>query len=94
MVKQQSNFANSIASRFDLLITDMVMPKMSGKQVAEQLLALHPETKVLFMSGYTDEAFVHHGVVDSDIAFIQKPFSERALAQKIREVLDCENGHK
>jgi two-component system cell cycle sensor histidine kinase/response regulator CckA len=78
----------------DLLITDVVMPKMSGKQVAEQLLALHPETKVLFMSGYTDEAIVHHGVVDSNIAFIQKPFSERALAHKIREVLDSENGHK
>jgi PAS domain S-box-containing protein len=78
----------------DLLITDVVMPKMSGKQVAEQLLVLHPETKVLFMSGYTDEAIVHHGMIDSNIAFIQKPFSERALAQKIRDVLDVENGHK
>lgn len=76
----------------DLLITDVVMPKFSGKQVAEQLRAIHPETKVLFMSGYTDEAIVHHGIVDSGIAFIQKPFSERALAQKIRDVLDA-NGH-
>jgi len=48
----------------------------------------------LFMSGYTDEAIVHHGIVDSHIAFIQKPFSERGLAQKIREVLDSENGHR
>ncbi len=80
--------------RIDLLITDVVMPKISGKQVAEQLKEIHPETKVLFMSGYTDEAIVHHGIIDSHIAFIQKPFSERALAQKIREVLDSENGHR
>jgi len=79
--------------RIDLLITDVVMPKLSGKEVAEQLQAIHPETRVLFMSGYTDEAIVHHGIVDSGIAFIQKPFSERALAQKIRDVLDSTNGH-
>jgi DNA-binding response OmpR family regulator len=72
----------------DLLITDVVMPKLSGKEVADQLRAVHPETKVLFMSGYTDEAIVHHGILDSGIDFIQKPFSERALAQKIRDVLD------
>jgi signal transduction histidine kinase/FixJ family two-component response regulator len=73
-----------------LLITDVVMPKMSGKDVAQQLQLIHPETKVLFMSGYTDEAIVHHGIVDADIAFIQKPFSEDALALKIRDVLDSE----
>jgi PAS domain S-box-containing protein len=80
----------------DLLITDVVMPKMSGKDVADQLKTFHPETRVIFMSGYTDEAIVHHGIVDSDIAFIQKPFSEKALAQKIRDVLDAEsqNSHK
>jgi PAS domain S-box-containing protein len=81
-------------ARIDLLITDVVMPKISGKEVAEQLKTIHPETKVLFMSGYTDEAIVHHGIVDSTIAFIQKPFSEHALAHKVREVLDSENGHK
>ncbi|MGH9872238.1 MAG: PAS domain S-box protein [Pyrinomonadaceae bacterium] len=80
-------------ARIDLLITDVVMPKFSGKEVAERLRAIHPETRVLFMSGYTDQAIVHHGIVDSDIAFIQKPFSERALAQKIRDVLDSANGH-
>jgi PAS domain S-box-containing protein len=73
----------------DLLITDVVMPRISGKQVAEQLKKIHPETRVLFMSGYTDEAIVHHGIVDSNIAFIQKPFSELALAQKVRDVLDA-----
>src|SRR5687768_6035349 len=74
----------------DLLITDVVMPKLSGKDVADQMKAVHPETKVLYMSGYTDEAIVHHGIVDSHIAFLQKPFSERALTRKIREVLDAE----
>ena len=76
-----------------MLITDVVMPRVSGKEVAEQLRLVHPETRVLFMSGYTDEAIVHHGIVDSDIAFIQKPFSEQALAQKVREVLDSQGGH-
>jgi PAS domain S-box-containing protein len=74
----------------DLLITDVVMPKMSGKEVADQLKNVHPETKVLYMSGYTDEAIVHQGIVDADIAFIQKPFSENALARKVREVLNAE----
>ena len=78
----------------DLLITDVVMPKISGKQVAAQLKEVHPETKVLFMSGYTDEAIVHHGIVDSHIAFIQKPFSENALTRKVRDVLDAENGDR
>ncbi|MFN2456228.1 MAG: PAS domain S-box protein [Pyrinomonadaceae bacterium] len=78
----------------DLLITDVVMPKMSGKDVAYKLQMVHPETKVLFMSGYTDEAIVHHGIVDSHIAFIQKPFSETTLTQKIREVLDAVNGQR
>lgn len=78
--------------QIDLLITDVIMPKMSGKEVADRLRKLHPGTKVLFMSGYTDEAIVHHGIVDSHIAFIQKPFSENALAKKVREVLDAENG--
>ena len=77
--------------RIDLLITDVVMPKMSGKEVAEELRNAHPETKVLFMSGYTDQAIVHHGIVDSHIAFIQKPFSENALTRKVRDVLDAEN---
>ena len=68
-------------------------PRSLVGRLAEQLQAIHPETRVLFMSGYTDEAIVHHGIVDSGIAFIQKPFSERALAQKVRDVLDTTNGH-
>ncbi len=87
------NLCRDHSEPIDLLITDVVMPKVSGKEVADTLRTIHPETKILYMSGYTDEAIVHHGIVDSGIAFIQKPFSEQALAQKVRDVLDASNGH-
>jgi two-component system, cell cycle sensor histidine kinase and response regulator CckA len=76
----------------DLLLTDVVMPRTSGKEVAGQLTKMQPGLKVLFMSGYTDEAIVHHGVLDADVEFIQKPFTPAALSKKIREVLDKTNG--
>ena len=72
-----------------LLLTDVIMPgSLSGRQLAEQLAAVHPETKVLYMSGYADEAIVQHGVLDPGIAFLQKPFSPSSLSRKVREVLD------
>ena len=64
------------------------MPYKSGKELADELLKEKPALKVLFMSGYTDDAIVSHGVLGPDIAFIQKPFVPTALAQKIRTVLD------
>jgi len=76
------------AKEIHLLLTDVVMPGTGGKEVADRLSALRPGIKVLFMSGYTDEAIVHHGVLDSNVKFIQKPFSPAALARKVREVLD------
>jgi len=76
------------AGGIDLMITDVVMPRMSGRELAEQAAILRPETRVLYMSGFTDDAIVRHGLLDDDFAFIQKPFSPDALALKAREMLD------
>jgi PAS domain S-box-containing protein len=72
----------------DLLLSDVVMPRMSGRELREQVIEMSPHTRVLFTSGYTDDAVVRHGVSESESEFLQKPFSVHALLRKVREVLD------
>src|SRR5438477_2075544 len=71
-----------------LLLTDVVMPGVSGRQLADQLTRLRPEIKVLYASGYSDDAILQHGILEPGIAYLQKPFTRVALARKVREVLD------
>jgi CheY-like chemotaxis protein len=82
-------FASKKQSRIDLLLTDVVMPEMSGRVLAEHFLALRPDARVLFMSGYTDDAIVRHGVLRPGTEYLQKPFSPETLANKVRAVLDA-----
>ncbi len=72
----------------DLLITDVVMPGMTGRTLAERVAAAHPETQTLFTSGYTDNVIAHHGVLDAGIEFVSKPFRVETLARRVREILD------
>ncbi|MFP4453958.1 MAG: ATP-binding protein [Desulfobacterales bacterium] len=75
-----------------LLVTDVVMPGIDGKELFSQASMIHPGLKVLYMSGYTDNTIVHQGVLEGGIAFLQKPFTVRALGGKVREVLDSKQG--
>jgi DNA-binding NtrC family response regulator len=74
-----------------LLLTDVIMPERNGRQLYESICQHYPHLKILFMSGYTDEAISHHGVLDPGTPFIQKPFTSEALIKKIREVLGGED---
>ena len=75
-------------NEIDIVLTDVIMPGMSGKIMVEQLQKINPQLKVLFMSGYTDNSIVHLGVLDDGVSFIQKPFMVDELTKKISEVLE------
>lgn len=74
----------------DLLLTDVIMPRMNGRDLAKQVKALHPETAVLYMSGYDDDIISNHGVLEENVRFLNKPFTPSKLAEKVREVLSAE----
>ncbi|UCF98133.1 MAG: response regulator [Spirochaetaceae bacterium] len=87
--------AGRLAARYKgkirLLLTDVIMQRMGGRELAEPLSELYPDLKVLYMSGYTDNAIVNHGVLEPGLAFLQKPFTPAALLNKIREILEGDN---
>jgi signal transduction histidine kinase/ActR/RegA family two-component response regulator len=82
------DLAKTHADRIHLLMTDVVMPEMNGRDLAGRLTSLYPDIKLLFMSGYTSNVIAHHGVLDDGVSFIQKPFSMAEMTEKVREVLD------
>ncbi|MBE0603610.1 MAG: response regulator, partial [Deltaproteobacteria bacterium] len=82
--------AGDQSGKIRLLISDVIMPGMNGRALAQSISSISPGIKVLFMSGYTDDVIAHHGVLDQGVHFIQKPFSMQSLAAKAREALDSD----
>jgi len=82
------DIAKSYYGRIHLLITDVVMPEMNGRDLAKNILSIYPDIKRLFMSGYTADVISRHGVLDAGVHFIQKPFSKHELLLKLKEALE------
>lgn len=86
--QQALQLAELYKNPIHLLLTDVIMPRMNGRELAEKVKAIHPETTVLYMSGYTDDIISKHGVLEQDVHFLNKPFTPSILATKIREILE------
>ena len=93
MVARDGSEALALATRhagqIDLLVTDVVMPDMNGRELSQRLTRVRPRIRTLYLSGYTDDAILHHGVLEEGVAFLQKPFSLGALARKVRDVIEA-----
>ena len=76
------------STKFEFIILDVVMPGMSGRELADKMVDLFPEIVVLYLSGYTDDAVVRHGLLRAEVNFLQKPFTPRMLANKLQDLLD------
>jgi two-component system, cell cycle sensor histidine kinase and response regulator CckA len=88
---EAKKMSEQFKAQIQLMITDVVMPKISGRDLAEQLSKRRPDMKVLYMSGYTDNAVLNSGILEKEVAFIQKPFTPLALTEKVREVLEADH---
>lgn len=88
MPNEAMELAKEHLGKIRLVVTDVIMPEMNGRELAERLQSFHPELKCLFMSGYTANSIAHHGVLDEGVNFIQKPFARKDLAKTVRKVLD------
>ena len=86
--EQAIRVAETFAEPIALLLTDVIMPGMSGRQVAEKIQTMRPETKIVYMTGYTDDMVVQHKVLEPGANLLQKPFNKMELAQKVRATLD------
>jgi CheY-like chemotaxis protein len=85
--------AKDLQRKIDLLLTDVVMPRLDGRELANQMVSLRPNLRVLFMSGYTDDVIGHRGVLTQGTILVQKPFTKRTLLKKVRETLDSQVPH-
>jgi CheY-like chemotaxis protein len=85
--RQALEIAGQYLKKIHLIVTDVVMPGMNGRELADAIQTKNPDIRVLFMSGYATSVIAHHGILDHGMFFIQKPISPKALARKIREVL-------
>jgi DNA-binding NtrC family response regulator len=86
--EEAMQIAETHADPIHLLMTDVVMPRMNGRELANRMKERHPELRVLFMSGYTANVIAHHGVLDRDVSFVQKPFSRQDLGVAVRKAID------